>query len=87
MTCQGECTFFVDGAYRLFMKIAGIVLLALGILGLVYGGFRIAYPDKVVDAGPLQISVTKHKAIPVPPILGAIAMVAGVGLILADQKK
>ncbi len=69
------------------MKIAGIILVALGILGLVYGGFRIAYPDKVVDAGPLQISVTKHKSVDIPPLLGAIAVVGGVVLILVGRKK
>ena len=52
-----------------------------------YGGFRIAYPDKVVDAGPLQISVTKHKSVDIPPLLGAIAVVGGVVLILVGRKK
>ncbi len=69
------------------MKIAGIVLLVLGILGLVYGGFEIAYPDKVLDAGPLQVSVTKYRSFPVPPVLGAIAAAVGVGLILVGRKK
>lgn len=69
------------------MKIAGILLLVLGTLGLIYGGVRIAYPDKVIDAGPLQVSVTKHKSFPVSPILGVIAVIGGVGLILADRKK
>ena len=69
------------------MKIAGIVLVALGILGLVYGGFRIAYPDKVVDAGPVQISVTKHASFPIPPVLGAISIAAGVGLLVVGSRK
>ena len=69
------------------MKIAGLVLLVLGILGLVYGGFRVAYPDKVVDAGPLQISVTRHESVPIPPVLGGIAVIGGIALILMDKKK
>ena len=68
------------------MKIAGIILLVLGILGLLYGGFRIAYPDKIVDAGPVQISVTKHETFPIPPFLGAISIAAGVGLLVASRK-
>jgi hypothetical protein len=68
------------------MKIAAIVLIVLGVIGLVVGGFRIAYPDKVVDAGPLEVSVTKHEDIPIPPILGGLALAAGVGLLVASKR-
>jgi hypothetical protein len=69
------------------MKIAGFVLIVLGILGLIYGGFSFVYPDKVVDAGPLQISVDKKKSIPIPPLIGIVALVGGVGLVVMDRKK
>ena len=51
------------------MKIAGLILIVLGILALVYGGFTMVYPDKVVDAGPIEISVDKKKSVPLPPLL------------------
>ena len=54
---------------------------------MVYGGFRLAYPDKIVDAGPLQISVTRHESFPVSPVVGAGAIIAGVALILLGKKK
>lgn len=69
------------------MKIAGIILIVLGILGLVYGGFRYAYPDKIVDAGPLQISVTRHESVPIPPIIGAVGVAAGIALLVVGGKK
>ncbi len=68
------------------MKIAAILLIALGVLGLLVGGFRVAYPDKVVDAGPIEVSVTKHKTVLVPPILGGVALAAGVALLLAGKR-
>jgi hypothetical protein len=68
------------------MKILAIVLIALGLIGLVYGGFRVAYPDKVIDAGALQVTVTKHKTLPIPPILGVVALSAGIGLLFVDRK-
>ncbi|MES2638557.1 MAG: DUF3185 domain-containing protein [Myxococcota bacterium] len=69
------------------MKIAGFVLIVLGILGLIYGGFSFVYPDKVVDAGPLQISVDKKKSVPISPLIGIVALVGGVGLVVMDRKK
>lgn len=68
------------------MKIIATVLIALGLVGLLYGGFRVAYPDKIIDAGALQVTVTKHKELPIPPILGAVALAAGVGLMFFDRK-
>ena len=43
--------------------------------------------DKVVDAGPIQISVEKKKNIPIPPLVGAVALVGGIGLLAMDRKK
>lgn len=69
------------------MKIAAILLIVLGIVGLAYGGLTVVYPDKVVDAGPLQISVDKKKSLPIPPILGVVALAGGVVLLVMDRKK
>ena len=68
------------------MRIAAIILIVLGVLGLLVGGFRIAYPDKVIDAGPVEVSVTKHKTVPLPPLLGGLALAAGVALLVAGKR-
>ena len=68
------------------MRIAAIILIVLGVIGLLVGGFRIAYPDKVVDAGPIDVSVTKHENIPIPPILGGLALAAGVVLLMVGKR-
>ncbi len=69
------------------MKILAFVLIALGLVGLLFGGFKVAYPDKIIDAGPLQVSVTKHKSLPIPPILGGLALAAGAGLLVVAGRK
>jgi xanthosine utilization system XapX-like protein len=69
------------------MRAAAIILIVLGVLGLLVGGFRVAYPDKVIDAGPIDVSVTKHKDVPIPPILGAVALALGIGLLVAGKNE
>ena len=67
--------------------IIGIVLIAIGILALAYGGFSYTTREKVIDAGPLQVSAEKEKSIPLPPILGGLCLVGGIVLVLAGNKK
>jgi hypothetical protein len=69
------------------MKILGVLLIVLGVIGIAYGGVRYAYPDKIVDAGPVHISVTKHDTVPIPPILGGLALVGGIAVIAMDRRK
>lgn len=69
------------------MKLAGIVLIVLGALALAYQGIRYTTREKVIDLGPLQVTASERKSIPLPPIVGGVALVAGIALILADRKK
>jgi uncharacterized membrane protein YidH (DUF202 family) len=67
--------------------IIGIILIAIGIIALAYGGFSYTTREKVIDAGPLQVSADRHKTIPLPPLLGGICLVGGIILVLAGNKK
>lgn len=67
--------------------IVGILLIAIGIIALAYGGFTYTKREKVIDAGPLQISADREKTIPLPPVLGGICLVGGIILVLAGNKK
>jgi len=69
------------------MKLAGIVLIVLGALALAYQGIRYTTREKVIDFGPLQVTASERKSIPLPPIVGGVALVAGIALVLADRKK
>ena len=64
------------------MRPLGVLLIALGLIGLLYGGFSWTRKDKVVDAGPIEITADKHESLPIPPLAGAAALVAGVVLLM-----
>jgi hypothetical protein len=64
------------------MKALGIVLVVLGLVGLLVGGITWTDRDKVVDAGPLEITTEERERLPIPPIAGGILLVAGVVLLM-----
>ena len=64
----------------------GIVLIIIGAIMLIWTGFSYTKKEKVVDAGPLQVSVDKQKSINWPPYLGGILLVGGI-VIVATAKK
>ena len=64
------------------MKPLGILLIVLGLIGLVYGGLSWTRKDTVVDAGPIEITTDKRESLPIPPLAGAAALVAGAVLLM-----
>jgi uncharacterized membrane protein YidH (DUF202 family) len=69
------------------MKLLGIILIILGILALVYQGIRYTTQEKLVDIGSLHVTTTERKTIPLPPVVGGVALVAGIALVLAERKR
>jgi xanthosine utilization system XapX-like protein len=67
------------------VKIFGAILIVLGLVGILWGGFGFTAEKKVLDLGPIQASHEKHHEIPVPPIAGAVSMIAGIALIATDK--
>ena len=67
--------------------IVGLILIAIGIIALAYGGFSYTKREKIIDAGALQVSADREKTVPLPPILGGLCLVGGVVLVLAGNKK
>ena len=68
-------------------KMFGIALIALGLLGLAWGGFTYTTREKVVDIGPIHATREKTHDVPLPPIAGALALVGGIVLLLAGKKE
>ena len=69
------------------MKITGIVLILAGVIALVYGGFTYTTTKKAVDMGPVQINTKHNHSVPLPPVLGVIAIVGGGALLYFGAKK
>jgi len=69
------------------LTIVGIVLIALGVVALVYQGFTYTTKEKVLELGPLKAEVEREKTVPVPPILGVLAIAGGVVLVIVGARR
>lgn len=67
--------------------ILAILLIAIGIVAFGYQGITYTTRENVVDLGPLQMTAETKKTLPLPPIVGAIALVGGIVLLVAGKKK
>ena len=66
------------------LRIVGIALLVLGILSLAYQGITYTKSEKVLEVGPITATKETTKTIPLPPVLGGVALVGGlVGLVVS----
>lgn len=61
-------------------------MIVLGVVSLAYQGITYTTHKKVLDIGPLEATTEQHKTIPLPPILGGVALVGGVVLLLARRR-
>jgi hypothetical protein len=66
-------------------KTPGVILIVLGLFGLAWGGFTYTTRETVVDIGPVQATREKTHNVPLPPILGALALIGGVALLMAGR--
>lgn len=69
------------------MKLVGIIFIVLGVLALAYQGIRYTTNEKLIDIGPLKVTATEKRTIPLPPIVGGVALVAGIVMIVLDRRK
>jgi hypothetical protein len=70
-----------------FLSILGVVLIAAGILALAYQGITYTTSETVLDLGPIEGSVERERTIPLPPILGAAAVVAGIVILFVGSRR
>ena len=68
------------------MRLVGIVLIILGLVGVIYGGISWTRQETIVDAGPIELSRTERERIPLPPIVGALLLIGGVVLVMKGGK-
>ena len=69
------------------MRIVGIVLIILGVIGLAYGGITYTRRRDTVSVGPISATVQQRETLPISPIAGGIALVAGIGLLVAGGRR
>lgn len=64
-----------------------IILIAIGIAAFGYQGISYTTSEKIVDIGPIEMTADKTRTIPLPPIVGAIALAGGIVLLVTARKK
>jgi uncharacterized membrane protein YidH (DUF202 family) len=67
--------------------VVGVVLILLGVLGLALGGFSFTQKEKVLDLGPIEATADDKKSVPIPPLLGVLAVVGGVVLVATSARR
>lgn len=68
------------------MKLIGVVLIVFGIVALIVGGIRYTKREKVIDLGPIEATTERHETIPLPPVVGLVAVAAGVVLVATGSR-
>ena len=68
-------------------RIAGIVLIVVGLVGLMLGGFSWTREKTVVDLGPIQAQTKERHTLPIPPLVSGVAIVAGVVLLVIPSRR
>jgi len=69
------------------LLITGIVLIVLGAVGLFWQKISVTTKETVVQIGDAKLEVEREKDIPLPPILGGIAVAGGIALVVMSSRK
>jgi len=67
--------------------ILGIALIMLGLVAFAYQGITYTTREKVIDLGPLEATVDKEQTIPLPPLVGGLALVGGIALLIVGARR
>jgi len=67
--------------------IIAVALIVLGIAALGYQGFTYTTKEKVVDLGPLEVTSETTKTVPLPPVVGIIALAGGVAMLIIGRRR
>ena len=67
--------------------VLGFVLVALGVLALAYQGITYRSRETIVDIGPIHATAERDRTLPLPPILGIVAVVGGAALWITGSRK
>jgi UDP-N-acetylmuramyl pentapeptide phosphotransferase/UDP-N-acetylglucosamine-1-phosphate transferase len=68
-------------------RIAGVILIVVGLIGLVWGGISWTEEKTVVDIGPIEARAEEQRTIPITPVVGGIALVAGIVLLVVPGRR
>jgi uncharacterized membrane protein YidH (DUF202 family) len=68
-------------------NVVGIALVAIGLVSLLLGGFRWTQQKTVIDIGPVKATTEEHKTLPIPPVVGALALIGGIVVLVVPTRR
>jgi len=68
-------------------QLLGVVLIVLGVVAFAYQGFTYTTRETAVDLGPIEVTTERTRRLPLPPIVGAVAVVGGIVLLVAGKRR
>lgn len=70
-----------------FRRILAVLLIVFGLFALAAGGINYTRHRKIIDVGPVQATAEEHNRIPLPPVVGIVAVGAGILLLVVGRKE
>ena len=67
--------------------VIGSLLVVIGLVSLLWGGFRWTKQKTVVDIGPIEAKTQEHKTLPIPPVVGALALIGGIVVLVVPTRR
>ena len=67
--------------------VVGAALVVIGLVSLLWGGFRWTENKTVVDIGPVKATAEEHKTLPIPPVVGALLLVGGIIVLVVPTRR
>jgi len=67
--------------------VIGSLLVVIGLVSLLWGGFRWTQQKTVVDIGPIEAKTQEHKTLPIPPVVGALALIGGIVVLVVPSRR
>ena len=68
------------------MRTIGIILIVLGVIGLLWGGISWTTQETVADLGPIEVNQEERETLPLPPVAGAVLVIAGAVVLIGSRK-
>ena len=69
------------------MRMLATILIVAGLVAMIYGGVTYTRREKVLDVGPIEATVEKQRTIPMSPVAGAVALIAGVLILTRSGRR
>ena len=69
------------------LAMIGAVLIVFGLAALAYQSISYTSRETVIDIGPVHATADRQKTLPLPPIVGGVAVAGGVVLLIAGMRK